>query len=264
MPLPKKDRVIYDNNPLQLVICQLRFPAMLRLNAEEPIDFQERIRDIYPLYSMGAEISLIPKEIIDQMSPQMLAQLGATAIKSYEFVSSDKNWTLVLTRDYMALSTLKYIRWEDFRNHLSAPLQALIDLYSPSFFTRIGLRYQDLIQRSKLGLKKVKWAALLNKSLAGELADADISDGIEEKVSTILYRLDQYDAKAKVQHGLATVENSDEICYLIDTDLFLEGKCEVKDATNILGYFNERNRRIFQWCISKRLHEAMGPKLVQT
>lgn len=50
MPFPESKRVFYVKNPLAEVICQLRFPAILRIGAESPHEFQERIRDHLPLF----------------------------------------------------------------------------------------------------------------------------------------------------------------------------------------------------------------------
>ena len=50
MPFPTSDREVYENNPLNEVICQIRYPAILRVAAETPSDFQEAIRDKYPMY----------------------------------------------------------------------------------------------------------------------------------------------------------------------------------------------------------------------
>ena len=37
------DRVIFQNNPLIEVILQFRFPTILSINSNEPVDFQEAI-----------------------------------------------------------------------------------------------------------------------------------------------------------------------------------------------------------------------------
>lgn len=49
------ERVHYAKAQLAEVVCQLRFPSILRIAAEEPADFQERIRATYPRYSRIVE-----------------------------------------------------------------------------------------------------------------------------------------------------------------------------------------------------------------
>lgn len=50
------ERVIYAKRQLVEVICQLRFPEILKIDVSEPADFQERIRRDYPQYE---KLSLI-------------------------------------------------------------------------------------------------------------------------------------------------------------------------------------------------------------
>ena len=47
---PSIERVIYQNNTLGEVVCQLRFPTILRIEASSPADFQDAIREAYPLF----------------------------------------------------------------------------------------------------------------------------------------------------------------------------------------------------------------------
>ncbi len=55
MPFPEVQRVIYRKNPLEQVICQFRFPAILRIDTETPADFQERIRNDFPQFAEQTE-----------------------------------------------------------------------------------------------------------------------------------------------------------------------------------------------------------------
>ena len=43
-----ESRCIYENNQLGEVICQLRFPEILAIGANLPVDFQEAIRGVFP------------------------------------------------------------------------------------------------------------------------------------------------------------------------------------------------------------------------
>ncbi|MCH7755956.1 TIGR04255 family protein, partial [candidate division KSB1 bacterium] len=51
MPFPEVKRVIYKKNPLDRVICQLRFSPILKIDAEIPAEFQDMIRADFPNYS---------------------------------------------------------------------------------------------------------------------------------------------------------------------------------------------------------------------
>jgi uncharacterized protein (TIGR04255 family) len=225
MPFPDSPRVIYAQNPLIEVICQLRFPSILLIDSEPPAKFQERIRKAYPLYKENqlADMKLeLPPEIVKLSGGAFPASLRTSRV-SYDFVSADQIWKVGLTRDFLSLSTTRYERWEDFKAHLLEPLSALIEVYSPSFFSRIGLRYRDLIDRGRLGLKDVPWSRLLK------------------------------------EHGLPE-ESEDQLLYLIDSDFSFNGRTEVNDAIAKLDTFNRKSGRLFRWCITQELHDSMEPR----
>ncbi len=52
-------RKIYRRNQLIEVICQLRFPEILKIEAHEPADFQDAIRQAYPQY--GKKLEPLPQ-----------------------------------------------------------------------------------------------------------------------------------------------------------------------------------------------------------
>ena len=64
-----EDRCIYRRSPLIEVICQLRFPAILRIDAQAPAQFQEAIRGDYPQFSQRME-NLPPRKEGGKLVPQ--------------------------------------------------------------------------------------------------------------------------------------------------------------------------------------------------
>jgi uncharacterized protein (TIGR04255 family) len=258
MPFPDSPRVLYRKNPLTEVICQLRFPAILRIDSEVPAKYQEHLREAYPIFeeqpTQNFKLNLQPD--IGKLIGGPLSLRGKS---SYGFISADGNWKVNLTRDFIALSTVEYRRWEDFREHLRLPLELLIEEYSPPFFIRIGLRYQDVIQRSKLGLEGVEWADLLKAHTAGELSSPDIANDILQSANQLTVKLDEGRSQVLINHGLANNQEG-EICYLIDSDFSTEQRTEVDDAARVLDNFNAQSGRLFRWCITERLHAAMEPE----
>jgi uncharacterized protein (TIGR04255 family) len=259
MPFPYSPRVVYQKNPLEEVICQLRFPTILKIGSEPPSAFQDRIRGAYPLFKDKApvEIAGIPPEIA-QMVAKGLPFHGGHA--GYDFTSADQVWTISLTPDFLALTCRKYERWEDFLQHLKGPLDALLALYSPAFLSRIGLRYRDVIRRSQLGLDGISWGELLRPPMAGVLACQDIADTVQHTAQEIVIRLEDDQSQVRVRHGLAEDAGSGEQCYLIDCDFFLDQTTETADAHSKLDFLNRQGRLFFRWCITDRLHDAMGPQ----
>ena len=261
MPFPDSTRVIYQKNPLTEVICQLRFPPILRIDAEAPAAFQEKVRQQYPLYQEAIQQDVLLPQLPKQIAQRLSEELGARKLgTAHDFLSAEGEWTVGLTRDFLALSTRVYERWEQFAEHLELPFQALREVYSPPFFTRIGLRYQNVIQRSALELEEVGWSELLQPYIIGELSSPVVAKAIEFTLRHTVIRLAEGNGHVRISHGLVEIPNSGEACYMIDSDFYSDQKTEPQDAFNQLKAFNMQARRLFRWCITDRLHQAMGPQ----
>ncbi len=262
MPFPIARRVIYKTNPLERVICQLRYPPILRIEAEIPANFQDRIRAEFPNYSETSEIKLeLPPAIQGAIPPELASQMfQSTGSKNYEFSSEDGLWKINLTRTFIALTTSKYERWEHFRDKLELPLQALVEFYAPSHFSRVGLRYVDVIKRSILNLRGVDWRELLQPYVLGISASNEV--GSQVKAFEIRHDVGLSDGESIVRIIMRLAETPDtgEPCYVIDSDFYNTSKIQIPDAKDKLDFLSARGTRLFQWCITERLHNAMGPQ----
>lgn len=265
-PLPDSPRVIYGKNPLMEVLCQVRFPPILKIAVEPPAAFQERIRTQYPRL-VERQITTIE---LPPVVPPVLAQALRAAVPKgqgviYDFATADEKWKVTLTRDFLALSTSAYRRWEEFLDHLKGPLEALTAIYAPAFFTRIGLRYQDLVRRSVLNAEEVNWSDLIKAHLAGVLGIAEVAPAVDGLAGQVIIRFPRFGGKAQMNFGIVqTVDAPKEDCFLIDSDFYTEERIEIADVNNILAYFNRQSGKLFRWCIQNRLHEAMEPSPVET
>ena len=261
MPFPETKRVIYKNNPLDKVICQLRFPPILKIDTKVPDEFQERIRDCFPEFSEKSEIKLpIFKSAQKDTPAEVLQSITPMGNKNYEFSSEDKVWTINLTRTFIALSTKDYKRREDFRTHLDAPLQAFIEIYKPSAFSRVGLRYIDIIRRSELNLNDMPWSVLLKPHALWLLGSSDVNNNIRSFQAQCEIELEDETSIARVMTGLIDGQESDEECFMIDTDFYTTKKTATTDVDSKLDYFHIRGSRLIQWLITERLHKAMEPE----
>jgi uncharacterized protein (TIGR04255 family) len=265
MPFPDFPRVIYSQNPLEEVICQLRFPPILRIDTELPAKFQELIREDYPLFEEKREsVSEIPGEILRKLPPELFRMMdaGVDGKRAYNFTSLDEEWIVSLTREFFALTTTDYSRWETFVAHLYPSLNKFASEYKPALFTRVGLRYRNIIRRSKLGLNDTPWSVLLQPYIAGVLSILNFSSeevtGSTHLVEVTLPNI----GRVNIRHGCVIDNDTSEICYLIDNDFFAEKLKESKDVINRLNEFNAQSRRLFRWCIKEELHEAMRPQSI--
>ncbi len=262
MPFPEVKRVIYKKNPLDKVICQLRFPPILKIDTEIPAVFQERIRQQFPNLLESAEWNIeVPQAIKGQIPSDLARQmLQSAGIKNYQFSSEDGQWQLNLTRTFIALTANKYQRWEQFKDKLLGPLAALNDIYAPSFFSRIGLRYVDVIKRSALNLDGVNWSELLQPYVLGVLSTPEVSRNVQAFQSNYEIRLSDEQSMVRLIAQLVQPIDSSEICFMIDSDFFTAEKTISDDVMSKLNYLHARSSRLIQWCITERLHQAMEPQ----
>ena len=101
------ERVNYAKAQLAEVICQLRFPTILRIGASEPAEFQERIREDYPRYSRNVEKQ--PPKLTQ--TPQGVRPDPQPDIVNYQFLSGDGRWKVNLTSGFVSLATPAYSGW---------------------------------------------------------------------------------------------------------------------------------------------------------
>jgi uncharacterized protein (TIGR04255 family) len=258
MPFPPSERVVYNKNPLNQVICQLRYPAILKISADAPVEFQEKIRKDFPLFEVKNELPAKSIDVASRLPPG--ATLRAKTVTAYEFASADKQWVLNLNADFLALTAHDYTKWEQFRKHIIPPFELFNKIYSLPFITRVGLRYQNIIRRTDFKLKDVQWIELLNPHLVALLADEHIGGDIDETAHQTIIKLDNHNANVRLQYALGIDTETKEKLYLIDSDFYLDEQTEIDHVGEILDYFNEQSRLLFRWAISDRLHNAMGPR----
>lgn len=258
LPFPKCERIIYSNNPLEKVICQLRFPPILKIVSELPACFQGKIRADFPNFLEKEELALsMPKAIRNNMPPEMLRQIAPQGTKNYEFSSEDDNIKVNLTQTFLAFSTTQYKQWEKFGINLKKSLKALNEVYKPSYFTRIGLRYINVIKPTILGMKNVKWNDLLKPHVLGMLVENCMHDRVKSVEAKYEILLEDNSSIAKII--LMLIKEKDESSFVIDTDLFNETRAEIDEIDEKLNYLHDRAYRLIRWCITKRLHEALEP-----
>ena len=173
MLLSTAPRCRYEKPQLLEVICQLRFPTILSIGANEPAEFQDAIRGAFPKYSALTERPA-PKIVgAGTAAPQLEP---AKPITNYNFLSLDGRWKLNLTQSFIALSTTAYSGWEEFAARLDKPLAKFIALYKPAAFERIGLRYVNAFSREALGLENTPWRELIAPEYCGVLGFEEVDE----------------------------------------------------------------------------------------
>jgi uncharacterized protein (TIGR04255 family) len=264
MPFPSSDRVIFERNPLAEVVCELRFPPILRIASELPAEFQERIRPSYPNFQqqMAGFNAAAP------LPPQGVGNVAINAPffnwqpqPSFVFSNEAQTRTLTLTQESFAIAERQYTEWPDLRAEIETLAGHMAAVYAPSFYTRTGLRYQDLIDRVSLGIGEVPWAELLNPAFVGLLGrDTPVSQEVRRITSVAEIELaDMPGAHVRVQHGLIELPPPEK--YLIDSDFFANERSDLATVLARLGAFSAHAGNLFRWAISEQLHTALQPRV---
>ena len=162
-------REIYRVNPLDQVICQIRYPSILSITATSPAQFQDAIRSNYPLYEEQKNSILLPagtpKEITDLLAKTPLSSIAQPP--EHHFLAESRAKQISLAQSFIAVTEHQYGRWEGFREEIIRAECVLRETYAPAFYNRVGLRYIDVIVRSKLGLSDTPWSQLFNSTFIG-------------------------------------------------------------------------------------------------
>ena len=250
---------VYEKCQLIEVICQLRFPTILNIDAKDPADFQDTVRAVFPRYSCQLE------------QPPAAPGTEPQKIKNHTFISEDGGYKLSLTKNFIALSTMRYTGWEDFARMLDEPLGQFIRLYQPAYFERVGLRYVNGISREKLDLTGRRWNDLFQPQYLSVLDDDNVDETSVTKCSVDIERMLDAQTHLKIHagpgliqrtvrtgNGMQTVQEK-ETRFIFDQDLFAAGNIKLPAVMDTLEALHEHADAVFSDAITDALHDAMCP-----
>ena len=241
-----QERCLYRNNQLGDVICQIRFPEILTIGANLPVDFQEEIRHIFPKFTVTNE-----------------APSGKQQIANYRFATADETWQLNLTSQFIALTCKQYTNWESFANRFDVPLSAFIRIYKPAYFERIGLRYMNMISRNNLELSGIPYRELIQPEYLGLMADDNAQESAFTCCSCDYDIAIRHGCRAKIHAGPGRVVRNGvddgEVKFIFDLDLYMKGNIPVNYAAGSLETIHAQAFPIFRGAITQTLHDALDP-----
>lgn len=253
-------RCIYRSNQLAEVICQLRFPEILTIEANLPVDFQEAIRSEFPRFSTRKELPA-PKLV---GAPGALNLQKQEPVNNYQFASADNTWRVNLTSRFISLACSDYTCWEDFARKLDKPLAAFIRIYKPAYFERVGLRYLNFISRKDLDLEGTPFSSLIQPCYLGLLGEEDVSESGVTRSSVDAEINLRGGCKAKIHAGPGLVKKNGksdpEVKFILDQDLFMPGNVPINVSAGALETLHRQAWPIFRGAITPMLHNALDPE----
>lgn len=254
-----ESRCVYRRHQVNEVICQLRFPEILAIEANIPVAFQEAIRDVFPQYTARKETPA-PKLI---GTPGNFQLENPPATTNYQFTSADGQWRVNLTSKFISIATHHYTGWEDFAARLDKPLAAFIKLYKPAYFELVGLRYVNFFSRKELHLEGTPFREMISNCYLGILAEEDVAESTAIRCSVDTELSIRGGCKAKIHAGPGMVKRNGkqdpEVKFVFDQNLYMPGQLPVNLSAGALQTLHGQAYSIFRGAITDTLHEAMEP-----
>ena len=244
MPIPPSPRVVFERNPLAEVGCRFNIPAILRLEEQKPVAFQEAVEAEYPYVTRNLA------HFEDRPEP----------VAVYDFISKDRYWKVSVCSEFIQLTTTDYEKREGFHERLQTVTERFAEIYGRNATIAMVLYYRDVIDREDLGLEGVPWDELLNPSFAGELADEHLSE--EEVIDvqrTVTIDLGDDLGELELIHGLREFEEGRRV-YVMDSFLSEERDSTFSEAIERLDTYHDRGGELFRWTIADKLRDALGEK----
>ncbi len=262
MKLPPHPRVEYKNNILFEVIFQARFPQIIRIATEQPVNFQEQIRKKGFPETKIKRAAGFPSYDVPENIRRFLEDANDN---EHMFFSEDGAWQITLTKDFISLTCMNYRNYTEFEEHLQTMLRVFWEEYSPNYFNRIGLRYRNLANKKVLGIAQDTIREFVPSHIAPDL-QGPIRDEVQviekaiqlkDEISTVVVRY----IYGRLSGKFGNNNLNDEHAYVIDIDCFATEKIrEVKHVIAASATFNQGNvRNAFQWSITDVLRKAMEP-----
>jgi uncharacterized protein (TIGR04255 family) len=225
--------VILGNPPLTEVICQLRYPPVLRLQHDLQLvaAIQDGLRDSYPKLEAQAMISLaVPSELAE-------APRASVAGRTWRLTDDAGTWVVAIAADFVALSTHAYQHWEDFAERLEVVFRTVREAARINTATRLGLRYTNQVS---LPTEEGLWPQIIEPELLGWVADLGNDYSLQSSLQEARLRADS--CRVGFRHGILPVsEAGARQAYLLDIDCYTEGLTSA-DPAALLAQAKEFNR----------------------
>lgn len=235
LDVPRVEPVEFERNFIKTVVCELRFPTLLELETQKPVNFQKALRKEYPLYEAKLNVSV---------------ELGGTTTSAHNHVmhSKDRGWAVSLRPSALGLETSRYTNFEEFEKRLKAVLNAARPFIDSNFFTRVGLRYVNAVP-----IEQGKVEGWVNSALVKPL-----TDGVFGTVDQALHEIRGRTATGKYsfRHGIPPrTQGPGE--YLLDFDLYEEGVEDSRVLDLVKGLHVEAFA-FFSWALGEKALKQLG------
>lgn len=243
-------RLMFERNPLQTVVMQVRFPAIYALEQPAGVaSFQERIRSDYPRAEGRAQ------QVSIMVGPGGLGMPGAQ-LGPWRFTSDDGKWVAALAPDFVSLETTEYTRFEEFADRAQQLFQAAVDDLGLTHRGRLGLRYINQFRHPE-ATTAADWRRFLQENLLGAVGGELLRDRVIQAGQQIELQLEV--GRMTLRHGFT--REDERSLYVLDLDAFDEsdGNFDPSELVSMMWGFKRRIWTIFYRSMTEDLINYLGP-----
>ncbi len=240
---PHAEEVQLAYPPLVEVVCQVRFPPILRISRDDPIDFQEQLRHRFPQLQTEQDV-----QVQFPLPGNPAAPSAEFRPRLHRFISQDEQTTVSLTLNFYALSTHRYTHWRDFAADLQLVHNAVSQVYQPAYATRIGLRYINRLTFANTQTEHIDALfGLLKPALTAPLRD-DVWQNAAQMVTQLAF------VDHDTQLNLHVVYEQSGPALTLDFDYFENGKLSLDGLIERCDQYHAVIYDAFRYCL---LDEAL-------
>ena len=254
------DSVHLKDAPLVRVIGRVQFARISKIEEERYIaDFQEAIRDKYPLFER-ALVSGIDVSVL-----QGVMQTRPAASILWRMSDLESSFRVILGTDAIMLETEKYDSRDDFLSKFDFVLKNFADNVQPSLVEAVSVRYIDHLSDAK---DISNLPNLINRELVNVL-QSNLVDSVEASMTDIVARTEE--GKINVQFGLVppNVTYAPDLVPAIDTESWIldvdsrSTGCDGKEFNaemlrEELARAAARAYAFFQWSVTDQFLDRFG------
>ena len=229
LTLPAVARALYKRNFLRQAVCELRFPTLYALEAPRPpAQLALALRHDYPMQAPVHSVEIGPA--------------GTQRLTAHSFKSRQQDWAVTLRANAVSLETSRYTTFEELRRRLAALLPQVASVIDSDFFTRVGLRYINVVPFPSQ--QPVPWINLdlCKPVLSGMFGDIAEFNGRVAGPTNVGSYLLQHGVLLDITAGRALPE------YSIDIDTAAENVEQV-NVLEVVDKLHDHEFSLFSWAI---------------
>jgi uncharacterized protein (TIGR04255 family) len=256
---PTPSEIPLPDAPLIRVIGQVRFPTILSVERPgEVAPFQEAIRGRYPYLHQETG----PGIVMGLAGPQV-----STPILSWRFSESgdpSTGWSVVLTKDFLAIETRKYTSRADFLRRFKEALEALSKTFKPTAISRLGIRYVDRIS----GPPVANIGSLIHSEILG-IEALKVGRHVQHIISGAVFSLEGGALNARwgrlppnSTFDPGAIDPIEDISWVLDLDAFTQEQMvfDVEKTVEQAAKFALRIYAFFRWAVTQEFLRYYGGK----